>query len=195
MEKELKVSYTAIKAIYDTASDEFKRTLEKIFGKEAFVFDYRSIKSFEDACDKLGISKRTPVIPTANEYCKEAQEQSEAMYKLLVICKAINDGQQYDEDGYTWAPIYYFYTKDELKEMGEEKRKAKHIQLLSAASVGNSEFAGVRYAYAFYPGAHTNAYCGFPLCVNSEEKALYLDEQFRDLIYTCCGIKVKEESL
>lgn len=193
MEKELKVSYTAIKAIYDTASDEFKRTLEKIFGKEAFAFDYRSIKSFEDACDKLGISKRTPVIPTADDYCKEALEQSEAMYKLLVICKAINNGQQYDKDGYTWAPIYYFYTKDELKEMGEEKREAKHIQLLSAAGAHYSEIAGVRYAGAGVRGAGANANYGFPLCANSEEKALYLDEQFRDLIYTCYGIKVKEE--
>lgn len=193
MEKELKVSYTAIKAIYDTASDEFKRTLEKIFGKEAFAFDYRTIKSYGDACDKLGISKRTPVIPTANEYCEDALEQSEAMYKLLVICKVINDGQQYDEDGYTWAPIYYFYTKDELKEMGEENRKAKHIQLLSAACAGYSEYAGVRGAYASHRGAHTNASYGFPLCANSKEKALYLDEQFRDLIYTCYGIKVKEE--
>jgi hypothetical protein len=193
MEKELKVSYTAIKAIYDTASEEFKVTLEKIFGKEAFAFDYRTIKSFEDACDKLGISKRTPVVPTANEYCKEALEQSEAMYKLLVICKAINDGQQYDEEGYTWAPIYYFYTKDELKEMGEEKRKARHIQLLSAANAGLAELSGVRCAYANHRGAFTYAYYGFPLCANSEEKALYLDEQFRDLIYTCYGIKVKEE--
>ena len=193
MEKKLKVSYTAIKAIYDTASDEFKRTLEKIFGKEAFAFDYRTIKSFEDACDKLGISKRTPVVPTEDEYCKEAQEQSEAMYKLLVICKAINDGQQYDEDGYTWEPIYYFYTKDELKEMGEGNRKAKHIQLLSAAYAYNSESAGVRCAYASDRGADADAYYGFPLCANSEEKALYLDEQFRDLIYTCYGIKVKEE--
>jgi hypothetical protein len=193
MEKELKVSYTAIKAIYDTASDEFKAMLEKIFGKEAFAFDYRTIKSFEDACDKLGMSKRTPVIPTANEYCKEALEQSEAMYKLLVICKAINDGQQYDEDGYTWAPIYYFYTKDELKEMGEERRKAKHIQLVSAACADNAESSGVRCASAGDRGAYTNANFGFPLCANSEEKALYLDEQFRDLIYTCYGIKVKEE--
>lgn len=193
MEKELKVSYTAIKAIYDTASDEFKVTLEKIFGKEAFAFDYRTIKSYEDACDKLGMSKRTPVIPTANEYSKEALEQSEAMYKLLVICKAINDGQQYDKAGYTWAPIYYFYTKDELKEMGEEKRKEKHIQLLSAANAFDSETAGVCCAFAYNRGADTYAHYGFPLCANSKEKALYLDEQFRDLIYTCYGFKVKEE--
>lgn len=193
MEKELKVSYTAIKAIYDTASDEAKRTLEKIFGKEAFAFDYRSIKSFEDACDKLGISKRTPAIPTANEYCKDALEQSEAMYKLLVICKAINDGQQYDKDGYTWTPVYYLYTKDELKEMGEGKRKAKHIQLLSAATAYSSEAAGVRCAGTIHREADTSVCSGFPLCANSEEKALYLDEQFRDLIYTCYGIKVKEE--
>ena len=194
MEKELKVSYTAIKAIYDTASDEFKRTLEKIFGKEAFAFDYRSIKSFEDACKHLGISCQTPTKLTVEEYDNEAMEQSVAMYKLLVICRAINNGQQYDEDGYTWAPIYYFYTKDELKEMGEKKRKENHIQLLSACDASDSANAGVRYARANTRGSYTNAHFGFPLCANSKEKAVYLDEQFRDLIYKCYGIKVQEEA-
>lgn len=193
MEKELKVSYTAIKAIYDTASDEFKNTLEKIFGKEAFAFDYHSIKSFEDACEKLGISNKLPVINTANNIYTAALEQSVAMYKLLVICEAINDGQQYDEDGYTWAPIYYLYTKEEIEEMGEATRQEKHIQLLSAAFANDSETAGVRCAFAHNRGAYTYAIYGFPLCANSKEKALYLDEQFRDLIYTCYGIKVKEE--
>lgn len=193
MEKELKVNYTTIRAIYDTASEESKRTLEKIFGKDVFAFDYRSIKSFEDACEKLGISNKTPVINTANAVCTAALEQSEAMYKLLVICEAVNDGQPYDEDGYTWAPIYYLYSKEELKRMGEEERKKKHIQLLSAADADDSEVAGVRCAFASYRGASTYASSGFPLCANSEKKALYLDEQFRDLIYTCYGIKVKEE--
>ena len=174
--------------------------MRRDFGKEAFAFDYRSIQSFEDACDKLGISKRTPFIPTANGYSQEALEQSEAMYKLLVICYAINDGLMYDENGYTWRPAYCFFNKDGLKAMGEEERKEKHVRFLSAASAANSGFVGYSFVTKGVRCVTTGARCvtagacyESPLYVNSEEKALYLDEQFRDLLFTFYGIKVKED--
>ena len=181
------------KACYANASDEVKEALEHLFGAEPFTFNYRDIKSFEDACKHLGISTELPAQRAGVEYCKEAVEQSLAAYKLMVICKAINNGQQYDKDGDTWFPVYWFYTKKELENMGEYERKRKGIQLLSAASAFYTEDAGVRCAHAYHRGAYTNTNFGFPLCANSEEKALYLDEQFRSLIYQCYGIKVKEE--
>lgn len=193
MQEELKVKLADAKACYDNASDEVKEALEHLFGAEPFAFNYREIKSFEDACKHLGISTELPAQRVGVEYCKEAVEQSLAAYKLMVICKAINNGQQYDEDGYTWFPVYWLYTKKELENMGEDERKRKGIQLLSAAAASSTEYAGVRYAAAYPRGASTSAYSGFPLCANSEEKALYLDEQFRSLIYQCYGIKVKEE--
>lgn len=193
MQEELKVKLADAKACYANASDEVKEALEHLFGAEPFAFNYREIKSFEDACKHLGISTELPAQRAGVEYCKEAVEQSLAAYKLMVICKAINNGQQYDEDGYTWFPVYWFYTKKELEDMGEDERKRKGIQLLSAAFAGYAGLAGVRYVRALYRGAFTSAYYGFPLCANSEEKALYLDEQFRSLIYQCYGIKVKDE--
>lgn len=193
MQEELKVKLADAKACYANASDEVKEALEHLFGAEPFAFNYREIKSFEDACKHLGISTELPAQRAGVEYCKEAVEQSLAAYKLMVICKAINNGQQYDEDGDTWFPVYWFYTKKELEDMGEDERKRKGIQLLSAANAYSTEHAGVRVAAASHRGASTYAYCGFPLCANSEEKALYLDEQFSSLIYQCYGIKVKEE--
>ena len=193
MQEELKVKLADAKACYANASDEVKEALEHLFGEEPFTFNYREIKSFEDACKHLGISTELPAQRAGVEYCKEAVEQSLAAYKLMVICKAINNGQQYDEDGDTWFPVYWFYTKKELEDMGEDERKRKGIQLLSAAAAGSAEVAGVRYADADIRGAYTGATYGFPLCANSEDKALYLDEQFRSLIYQCYGIKVKEE--
>lgn len=193
MQEELKVKLADARACYANASNEVKEVLEHLFGREAFAFDFRSIKSFEDACKHLGISDELPAQRAGVAYDKEAVEQSLAAYKLMVICKAINNGQQYDEDGYTWFPLYYFYTKSELERMGEDERKRKGIQLLSACYARYAESAGVRCAYALSRGADTVADYGFPLCANSEEKALYLDEQFRGLIYQCYGIKVKEE--
>lgn len=193
MQEEFKVKLADVKACYANASGEVKEALEHLFGSEPFTFNYREIKSFEDACKHLGISTELPAQRAGVEYCKEAVEQSLAAYKLMVICKAINNGKQYDEYGNTWFPVYWFYTKKELEDMGEDECKRKGIQLLSAAFAVNTEVAGVRYALASYRGATTTAYYGFPLCANSKEKALYLDEKFRSLIYQCYGIKVKEE--
>lgn len=193
MQEELKVKLADAKACYANASDEVKEALEHLFGAEPFAFNYREIKSFEDACKHLGISTELPAQRAGVEYCKEAVEQSLAAYKLMVICQAINNGQQYDEDGDTWFPVYWLYTKKELENMGEDERKRKGIQLLSAAFAHDTGLAGVRCASADSRGASAVALYGFPLCANSEEKALYLDEQFRSLIYQCYGIKVKEE--
>lgn len=184
---------------YNAASEETKETLRAIFGAEAFKFDYRSIRSFEDACEHLGISSCVEIRfaqegePTA-PYCTEYAKQAAAVYMLKIICEALNNGQPYDEDGTTWCPIYWFYTKDELAEMSEKERKAKGIKLLSAAFAFYAELSGVRCAVTFYRCAVTFASYGFPLVLNSKDKAEYVAEQFEALIFQCYGIKVKEEA-
>lgn len=177
---------------YNAASEETKETLRAIFGAEAFKFDYRSIKTYADACQHLGM--REHLITGTPDCDKEALQMASAAYKLMVICKALNNGQPYDEDGTTWCPIYWFYTKAELAEMGENKRKAKGIKLLSAAGASNAEDSGVRCAYTSHRCALTAAYYGFPLVLNSKDKAEYVAEQFEALIFQCYGIKVKEEA-
>lgn len=184
---------------YNAASEETKEVLRELFGAEAFKFDYRSIKSFEDACEHLGISSCVEIRfaqegePIAS-YCTEYAKQAAAVYMLKIICEALNNGQPYDENGTTWFPVYWFYTKQELEEMGEGERKAKGIKLLSAADAGNAESSGVRCAYTIYRCAYTPAYYGFPLVLNSKDKAEYVAEQFEALIFQCYGIKVREEA-
>lgn len=146
MQEELKVKLADAKACYANASDEVKEALEHLFGAEPFTFNYREIKSFEDACKHLGISTELPAQSVNVVYCKEAVEQSTAMYKLMVICKALCNGKYTDEYGDSWFPYYWLYSKQELANMGEEQRKAKGIQLLSAC-------------YAYYGGE-----CGCSLC-------------------------------
>lgn len=177
---------------YNAASEDTKEVLRELFGAEAFKFDFRSIKTYADACHHLGMSEH---LLTGTPNCdKEALQMASAAYKLMVICKALNNGQQYDENGSTWCPIYWFYTKEELEDMGEEKRKAKGIKLLSAAHAYLAGVSGVRCAGTYNRCAYTYANFGFPLVLNSEEKAKYVAEQFEALIFQCYGIKVKEEA-
>lgn len=192
MQEEIILNKAHIREIYNNSSREEQGFLEKIFGTEPFDFDYREIKSFEDACQHLGISSH---VPTANydfNVDEQAAKQSEAMYKLLVICKALCDGKYTDEDGDSWFPYYLLYSKQEMASIGEEQRKAKGIQLLSACNASDAEGAGVSSEGTFSRGAYTTADCGFPLCANSKEMAEYLDEQFRDLIFQCYGIEIKK---
>ncbi len=177
---------------YNAASEETKEVLRELFGAEPFKFDYRSIKTYADACRHLGM--REHLITGTPDCDKEALQMASAAYKLMVICKALNNGQPYDEDGTTWCPIYWFYTKDELAEMGEKERKAKGIKLLSAAYANNAENSGVRCSDTIYRCAYTNASYGYPLVLNSKDKAEYVAEQFEALIFQCYGIKVKEEA-
>lgn len=193
--EELRINKENVIACYNKSSEETKETLMHLFGEDVFKFDFRSIKTYKDACKHLGLdgSKEVFNIDDCNSFNKKAMQQADAVYRLITICDAINNGQKYDKNGTTWFPVYYFYTKEEIERMGEEKRKEKGIKLLSSAYANLSEYSGVRCAYAGNRGSGTDTDWGFPLCLTSEEKALYVAEQFESLIFRCYGIEVKED--
>lgn len=196
--KELKANLAKVKNIYNTCSSNVKKVLEDIFGKEPFEFNYRDIKSFEDACDRLGISHYLPYVP--NEYRagfivdEQAADQSAAMYKLMVICKAMCNGKYTDKDGNRWLPYYWIYGEQEMEGLNEEEIKSMGIRPVSASDTSGRGIAGICLKPAYYKGVYTTMDFGFNLYANSKEMAEYLDEQFRDLIYQCYGIKIKEEN-
>ena len=89
-------------------------------------------------------------------------------------------------------PVFVLYSKEEMQQLGEEECKRRGIhQLLAAASAHYSENAGVRCAGTYYRGAFTCAHFGFPLCLNSEEKAEFVGKQFFELCCACYGITPK----
>lgn len=156
------------------------------------VFDFHEIKTFEDACRHLGISKYTELLVT-HSYDTEAFLQANALYKLMIIQKAINNGVWRDKDGWSYYPYWVLYSKEEIEYMSEEEKQRKGIrQLFSCVSAFFDGGVGVRCAGAGYRGAIAYTGSGFPLCFNSEEAALYAAKQFEDLFFQYYGIKVKE---
>ena len=188
--EELKINKATVISCFINASEETKDALKHLFGEKVFEFDYTSIKTFEDACNRMWISAGT--LSAVGNHCDKAFKQANAMYKLMIIQKAINDGHPLDEDGDAWYPYWVLYSKEEIAEMGEDKRKANGIKLLSCVSASNSELAGVRGAYATYRGASTYTNFGFPLCFGSKEKALYAGKQFESLYLEYYGLKLQE---
>ena len=160
---ELKINKATVIDCFNNASEETKDALKHLFGEKVFEFDYTSIETFEDACKRRGISSVIPGVSTRDDYDKQAMLSSLALYQLLIIQDAINDGKPLDEDGDAWYPYWVLYSKEEIAEMGEDKRKANGIKLLSCVSANNSENAGVRGANANNRGANTNTNYGFPL--------------------------------
>lgn len=154
-------------------------------------FDFHEIKTFEDACKRLGIS--TEFLQADSLGDVEVLLQANAFYRLLIIQKAINNGKWRDKDGWSYYPYWVLYSKEEMERMSEEEKQRKGIkQLLFCADAYATESAGVRCAVADHRGESTHADFGFPLCFNSEEAALYAAKQFEDLFFQYYGIKVKE---
>lgn len=187
---ELKINKATVISCFNNASEETKDALKHLFGEKIFEFDYTSIKTFEDACNRIRVSANA--LSAVGSHFNRAFVQANALYKLIIIQEAINDGQPLDEDGDAWYPYWVLYSKEEIAEMGEDKRKANNIKLLSCVSSLDAEYAGVRGALANYRGAGTSTHYGFPLCFGSEEKALYAGKQFESLYLQYYGLKLQE---
>lgn len=187
---ELKINKATVISCFNNASEETKDALKHLFGEKIFEFDYTSIKTFEDACNRIRVSANA--LSAVGSHFNRAFVQANALYKLIIIQEAINDGQPLDEDGDAWYPYWVLYSKEEIAEMGEDKRKANNIKLLSCVSANDSESAGVRGASAIHRGANTSTNYGFPLCFGSEEKALYAGKQFESLYLQYYGLKLQE---
>lgn len=153
-------------------------------------FDFHKIETFADACEKLGMKEH--LLTGSEGGDREAQRQAQALYKLLIIQKAMNNGAWSDKNGWSYYPYWVFYSKEEMERMSEEEKQRKGIkQLLPCANANNTERTGVRCAGAYARGAYACTLYGFPLCFNSKEAALYAAHQFEDLFFQYYGIKVK----
>ena len=192
MEQTKTISRAEAQRYYAPADETTKEVLRELFGADFFKFDYTDIKTYSDACHVLGMPEHLMQADTRG--IMEFQAMASAMYKLLVICKAMNSdtGSFYDEEGWGYYPVFVLYSKNEMKEMGEARCKKLGIhQLLAAAGAGNADNSGVRCATTSDRGAITYAHCGFPLCLNSEEKAEYVGKQFFELCCACYGVTPK----
>lgn len=114
-------------------------------------FDYKSIKTFEDACKKTGIETTEPEIKAAHI---EPVKAMIAYYKLVIIFLAINNGWKPDwSDHNQWKYYPWFYV------------------LSSGFGFADSDYyCGISYANV-----------GSRLCTDTGEKAEYIAEQFKDL--------------
>ena len=111
-------------------------------------FDFRTIKTYEDACNHLGIATEAPEAPAL---LAEFQPAILACYRLMIIFKAINNG---------WIPDWSDWSQ------------YKYSPWLSVRP------SGFGFSGAFYYYDISSAAVGSRLCTDTSQKAMYIAQQF-----------------
>lgn len=150
----LQIKQDSLLAAFRNAGKEGKQVLSDLFGKQVALYDNITdrVKSFEDACQVLGISTN---VPEVKGLPRKHQKAIIANYKLIVIAEALNEGWKpnwQDSDEYKYYPWFDM-----------------------------SNPAGVGYSNTYYTASHTSANVGSRLCLKNRELAIYFGQTFTDL--------------
>ena len=194
MSKKIFVTEVEVEAALKAAkSQEVKDVLAALFCKpenKPNLDDYKSIKSYEDACEALDL---TPIYSDKSnraicehinnhwDYRQEFPKHIMALMKLEVISRAlwgIDWEPKPDAEGSKvfWWPWFYLYTQAEIDRMSDEEKGA----LLAGYAI-NGANAGFGYLNTSYRSSYALANLGFRLCQETEEKAEYFGRQFKEL--------------
>lgn len=209
----IQIENEKLQAAYKNACGCVKDAFEKLFGEDVLetakptLDDYKTIKSYEDACDVLGLSpilseNRNKALcaqfPDHYDFRQNMPKHIIALMKLEIISRALwgkSFEPEPDAEGNKiyWYPWFALYTKDEVDRMSDEERKS-----LCGALFGGIANYGARAGFgclnAFHRSSYSSADVGFRLCQETEEKAAYFGRQFIELWaeYLAYGFKVTE---
>jgi hypothetical protein len=116
--------------------------------------NFKKIKTFEDACKKLGLDP-VKVIPDFSMYPEQDKKALIAHAKLVIIAKALNDGWKPDWENGNWDKFYPWFKM--------------------------SSSSGAGFAYGDCDGWGSDSSVGSRLCFVSSEVAEYAGKQFEEL--------------
>lgn len=150
----LQIKQDSLLVAFRNAGKEGKQVLSDLFGKQVALYDNITdrVKSFEDACQVLGISTN---VPEVKGLPRKHQKAIIANYKLIVIAEALNEGWKpnwQDSDEYKYYPWFDM-----------------------------SNPAGVGFSHTHLTASKTNASFGSRLCLKNRELAIYFGQTFTDL--------------
>ena len=117
MERNIKITLEKAKEWYNSNNESLKDIALQAFSeKELTAFDFTRIRTFEDACEALGLDFDDIVDTIANIIIIGHSKASAAMFKLNIIRKALNLGQDLHfakepKDSYTYYPCNPLVTK------------------------------------------------------------------------------------
>lgn len=191
----LTVSLDKAKEWYNSTNEELRELALQVFKEEELANSFRDIKSLRDACDTLHLSYRDIVHRAAT--IAEISEATAAMFKLNIIRKALNLGQDLHltknpKDSRIWYPYNPFVTKDsayykdkldsgEMAVIGKIKSEGTVYNVLSGRAHGKFNNAGLGGFDSYYGVGSVYSDIGFLGCA-SKEIAQHFGKYFGMLI-------------
>ena len=195
-ERNITITLEKAKEWYNSGNTSLKEVALQAFDEKELIFDFRDIKTFKDACKALDLDYDDIVDTIENIIIFGHSKASAAMFKLNIIRKALNLGQDLHfakdpKNSYIYYPCNPFVTKSstyynkelnlgKMKIIGKVKSEGKEYLVLGGSAAdggvaGLGHFSsgiGVDYAYATV---------GFLGCA-SKEIAQHLGQYFRMII-------------
>lgn len=180
-------------AAYNAADESGKHMLRAMFPDmvwNAKTEDKRPItervKTFEDACDVLGICAGELEQMWAEGGIIEPDEI--AYQKLRLIAAALNEGwtPKFTEDEWRWYPWFLLWTDEELAGKDEEWKRDHRLQSTGGYQTDYSGFAS---AISLCAPSDAIANIGSRLCFRTDALATYAGQQFIKLWMDFCLIR------
>lgn len=125
MKRNISITLEKAQEWYNSGNKSLKEIALQAFNEKELKFNFRDIKTLEDACNTLNLDYKNVVIKA--DYIELYSKSSAAMFKLNIIKKALNLGQELSftknpEDSYICYPFNPIirkdstYYSDEIKE-------------------------------------------------------------------------------
>lgn len=194
MSKQIIVTEVEVEAALKAAkSQEVKDVLAALFCKpenKPTLDDYKSIKTYEDACVALGCKPMNfdtlamvelSADPNVGSIPMTMPDHIKALIKLETISRALwgkNWEPKPDPNGREtfWWPWFALYTQAEIDNMSDEDKRA-----LLGVHANSGATAGFGFLLTLNRSSSSHALIGFRLCQQTEEKAEYFGKQFKEL--------------
>ena len=196
MKKDSTINATIDEAIewYNSGNETLKELALKAFDRKDLVYYFKSIKTFKNACETLGLNYDTMVFKAKEmSYVSKA---SAAMFKLNIIIKALNLGQNLHltkdpKDFYIYYPYNSFVTKSstyymseinlgKMEVIGKIKSEGEEYNVLGG-DADYGDYAGLGGFNSSDGAGNAGANVGFLGCAN-KEIAQHLGKYFGMLI-------------
>ena len=192
-ERNITVTLNKAKEWFNSGNATLKEIALQAFSKDELTYNFKDIKTLENACEALGLDYS--IISIVTKDIATFSKASAAMFKLNIIRKALNLGQDLHltkdpEGSYIYYPYNPFVTKSstyykseinsgKMKVIGKIKSEGEEYNVLGGRA--NLGFVGLG-GFDSYGGVGdaTNS-IGFLGCAN-EEIAQHLGKYFGMLI-------------
>lgn len=138
-------------------------------------FDFRSIKTINDACEKTGTD-----FEAFMAMIEPLPEHIQALCALELIIKAINDGWVNPLDGDTWVYFPWIWVYDNEDRDRIEKREPARADLIRFTRPDG--YCGLAYALSDDAWSLSAANLGSRLACKTRELALYVATEFKGLL-------------